>query len=112
MVNCTNDAYRKLQTRENVQHWPADRRLYRRAQFRTSDEHPNADLSISVAFFPKGAVQKCSAPSVFLRRCQMRCHEQRCCNCNAPTNAAFCPPCEQDRLLEQAQLRMRTAPPR
>jgi hypothetical protein len=38
----------------------------------------------------------------------MRCYEQRCCNCNAPTSAVLCAPCEQDRLLEQLQLATRS----
>lgn len=34
----------------------------------------------------------------------MHAKERRCLNCNAPTSAALCAPCEQDRILEQQQL--------
>lgn len=30
--------------------------------------------------------------------------QQRCRNCGTPTDATFCAPCDQDRLLEQAQI--------
>jgi hypothetical protein len=31
--------------------------------------------------------------------------EQRCRDCGAPSTGALCAPCEQDRLLEQTQLK-------
>jgi hypothetical protein len=31
-------------------------------------------------------------------------HDLRCSNCDAKTDAPLCAPCEQDRILDQAQL--------
>lgn len=30
--------------------------------------------------------------------------DARCTNCGRPATATLCPPCEQDRMLEQAQM--------